>query len=123
MTNILIKDGKFDLHSFKKEPLAQDEFFSELRQQSVSHLGQVRMAIIETSGNISLFYYPDEEVKYGLPILPDQFKDITYAIPAKDYYSCTFCAYTENLTPAPSHICPECKKTEWVKSINETRIT
>lgn len=122
-SSCLIQDGRFALNSFKKEPLAHDEFFSELRQQSVSHLGQVKMAIIETSGNISLFYYPDEEVKYGLPILPEPFKDVTYAIPAEYHYSCTFCAYTEKLKPASSHICPECKKTEWVRSINETRIS
>ena len=122
-SSCLIQDGKFAIKSFKKEPLAQDEFFSELRQQSISHLGQVKMAIIETCGNMSLFYYPDEEVKYGLPILPDQFKDIIYTIPTEQHYSCTFCGYTENLRPASSHTCPECKKTEWVKSMNETRIS
>lgn len=119
----LIDGGKFAIKSFKKEPLAHDEFFSELRMQSVSHLGQIKMAIIETSGNISLFYYPDEEVKYGLPILPDQFQDKTYAIPKEDYYSCAFCGYTEKLKPALSHTCPECKKDEWVESIKEKRVS
>jgi uncharacterized membrane protein YcaP (DUF421 family) len=119
----LIKGGRFAIHSFKKEPLAHDEFFSELRQQSISHLGQVKLAIIETSGNISIFFYPDDEVKWGLPVLPDEFKDHCYSIKEKRYYSCTFCAYTEELQPAPSHICPECQKTEWVKSMKETRIS
>lgn len=118
----LIKEGKFAIHSFKKEPLAQDEFFSELRQQSVSHLGQIKLAIIEVSGNVSLFYYPDEEVKWGLPILPDEFKNVCHVISEKNHYSCAFCGYTEELLPTPSHTCPECKKKEWVKSFNEVRV-
>jgi uncharacterized membrane protein YcaP (DUF421 family) len=119
----LIQNGKFAIHSFKKEPLAHDEFFAELRQQSISHLGQVRMAIIETSGNISVFFYADEDVKWGLPVLPDEFKNVCKAIPKQGYYSCYFCAYTEELQPAPSHTCPECKKKEWVESMNEIRIS
>ncbi len=61
----LIKDGKFSINNFEKELMAQDEFFAELRLQSVSHLGQVEEAIIETSGQISLFFYSDDEVNTG----------------------------------------------------------
>lgn len=64
-TECLINDGKFSVETFKKESLAQDEFFSELRIKSIEHLGQVQHAFIETSGEISVFYYKDEEVKYG----------------------------------------------------------
>ena len=38
-TECLIQDGKFSISSFKKETLAQDEFFSELRIRSIEHLG------------------------------------------------------------------------------------
>jgi uncharacterized membrane protein YcaP (DUF421 family) len=123
VSTCLIRDGRFAVHNFSKEPLAHDEFFAEMRQQSISHLGQVKLAIIETSGNISVFFYPDEEVKYGLPILPDEFKNVCYEIPAEGHYACSFCGYTEKLHPMPSHICPECKKTEWVKAMNEVRIS
>ena len=34
-----IAEGKFSIANFNKEPLGYDEFFSEMRQQSVSHLG------------------------------------------------------------------------------------
>jgi uncharacterized membrane protein YcaP (DUF421 family) len=67
----LIKDGVFSIENFKKESLGEDEFFAELRLQSVSQLGQIEQAIVESSGNISIFYYPDEDVKSGLPIMPD----------------------------------------------------
>ena len=67
-TECLIADGKFSVATFKKESLAQDEFFAELRIKSIEHLGQIKNGFIETSGEISVFYYEDQEVKYGLPI-------------------------------------------------------
>ena len=42
--------------------MTEFEFFMELRVNSVEQLGQVRLAILETNGQISVFYYPDEEV-------------------------------------------------------------
>lgn len=120
----LIENGKFAIHNFKKENLAQDEFFSELRLKSISHLGQVQLAIIETSGSLSVFYYPDEEVKYGLPILPALFKNKLTIINRKDFYSCSFCAHTELVGPQQqAHSCPVCSKTEWLKAMNTLRIS
>ena len=119
----LIEDGMFAIENFKKETLAQDEFFSELRIQGVSHLGQVELAIIETSGSVSLFYYADEHVKNGLPILPHLFCEKCIVIKEKGHYSCSFCGYTKELAQSDVTICGRCKKTEWVKSVNKKRIT
>jgi uncharacterized membrane protein YcaP (DUF421 family) len=119
----LIKGGVFSIDNFKKEILGEDEFFAELRMQGVSQLGQIEEAIEESSGNISIFYYPDEEVKYGLPIMPDSLETSQQKINENGYYSCTFCGYTEKLKPATKHICPECKKCEWVKSSNRKRVS
>ncbi len=119
----LIENGKFSIENFKKESLARDEFFSELRLNGVSHLGQVHLAIIETSGSISVFYYPKEEVKYGLPILPDLFNQQVVEIKRKDHFSCAFCGYTQLITAITSCQCKVCEKTKWVKSMNTQRIT
>lgn len=119
----LIENGKFSIHNFKKESMAQDEFFAELRLQGVSHLGQVELAIIETSGSISIFYFAEEEVKYGLPILPALYKHQHMQIKHKDYYSCSFCGHTQLLLPAAGHQCELCSKNKWVKSIIKKRIT
>lgn len=118
----LVQDGCFLMENFKHEPLAMDEFFSQLRLKSVSHLGQVQQAIIETNGEISVFYFADEDVKYGLPIVPSLCEDKLTAIPKKDRYACTYCGHTDLLEPAPKHTCPTCKKTEWLKAINSKRI-
>jgi len=118
----LIKNGVFSIENFKKEILGADEFFAELRMQGVAQLGQIEEAIEESSGNISLFFYSDEEVKYGLPIMPDSLKATVQKISEPAHYSCTFCGYTEKLKPAGKVTCPVCKKFKWVKASNKRRI-
>lgn len=118
----LIKNGEFSIEEFSKEGLAYDEFFSELRQQSISHLGQVETAILETSGNISIYYYPDEEVKYGLPILPALFELSMVKIQKAGKYACSYCGNVEELPVTSTHKCKKCQRKQWVKAINSRRI-
>lgn len=119
----VIEEGRFAIENFEKEDLAQDEFFAELRLKNVAHLGQVKLAILETNGSISVFYYKDAEVKYGLPILPALFNNKKQEIKYKDYYSCSFCGLTQLSEPTTKQICKCCKKDKWVKSINILRVT
>ncbi|HSN59739.1 MAG TPA: YetF domain-containing protein [Ferruginibacter sp.] len=119
----LIKEGVFSINNFKKEVLGEDEFFTELRLKSVSQLGQIEEAILESSGDISIFYYPDEAVKYGLPIMPKMLETPFIVIKETAHYSCIFCGYTKELQPLNNHNCPLCTKNEWVKSSNKKRIT
>lgn len=121
-TECLINDGKFSIATFKKESLAQDEFFSELRIKSIEHLGQVKHAFIETSGEISVFFYDDEEVKYGLPILPAAFNKKSKIIENEGIHACTFCGHTEEQKPGTAK-CEVCQKDEWAPAIKTLRIT
>lgn len=120
-TECLISDGKFSISTFKKESLAQDEFFSELRVQSVEHLGQVKHAYLETNGDISIFFYDDKDVVFGLPILPHDFKNKSKIILSDGMFSCTFCGHTVE-QQAGTAICSVCKKKEWVAAIKSLRI-
>src|SRR5690606_29515861 len=70
----ILKNGVI-LKAFKEQPLGHDEFFAALRQNQVSHLGQVETVIIEADGNLSVFYYPDDKVHPGLPILPHELEN------------------------------------------------
>jgi uncharacterized membrane protein YcaP (DUF421 family) len=119
---ILIEEGVFDADNFDKEPIAQDEFYSQLRLNNVSHLGQVKLAILETNGEVSIFYYTDEEVRYGLPVLPHLCDEKLETINEKGHYACAHCGNTMPLQPAPAHTCPVCKRKKWVRAINERRI-
>lgn len=118
----LIKDGAFSIENFKKESLGEDEFFAELRIKGISQLGQVEEAIVESSGEISVFYYPDEEVKYGLPIMPGSLDAAVKTIENTDHYACIFCGNTEKLLPG-KHACNQCNKVEWVKASIKKRVT
>ena len=121
-TECLIQDGKFSISSFKKETLAQDEFFSELRIRSIEHLGQVEHAFIETSGEVSVFFYEDKDVQFGLPILPAAFNKKSKIIATDGIHACTFCGHTEEQKPGTAR-CKICKKEEWVPAIKTLRIT
>lgn len=77
---------------------------------------------METSGEISVFYYEDHEVAAGLPILPFLFNQKNKIILTEGIYSCTFCGSTESQkTGNPT--CKVCKKQEWVAAIQTLRKT
>lgn len=118
----LIEDGRFAISNFKKEPLGQDEFFSELRVRGVSHLGQVRQAIVETNGELSVFFYADEDVRFGLPILPGTLLSQTVEISKTGQYACIFCGFTKEIQPVEEHACPICKKKKWVWASDSRRV-
>jgi len=120
-TVCLIHEGRFSVTEFAKESLAQDEFFSELRVKSIEHLGQVRNAYLEPSGEVSVFYFEDEEVKYGLPLLPELYNKKSKTILKDGYYACSFCGHTEEHKTGTA-VCPVCKREEWVKAIKNLRL-
>ena len=115
----LIREGQFSIEDFDKEDLSQDEFFAELRINNVEHLGQVRNAIVETSGSISLLYYEDKDVKPGLPLYPDLYLKKGVEINHPGLHACAYCGNTEEVN-APK-ICPVCKRSEWVLAIKTLR--
>ena len=120
-THCIIEDGHFSINTFEKEALAKDEFFAELRLKSIEHLGQVRNAYIETNGAISVFFYEDADVKYGLPVRPQLFEMKSITISKSGIYACTFCASVKELEPTAA-ICPVCGRNEWVEAIKTRRI-
>jgi uncharacterized membrane protein YcaP (DUF421 family) len=119
----LISEGVFKVNNFKKEALGEDEFFAELRLKGISQLGQVEEAIEERSGEISIFYYDDKDVKYGLPIMPTSLDHPLQSIDKAGHYSCIFCGYTEQTEPVPVKTCRVCKKKEWIAASARKRIT
>ena len=120
----LIQNGEFSIHEFKKETLAIDEFFSELRSKNVSHLGQIDIALLETNGEISLFFFDDENIKYGLPILPHIFKRRVNAFSNQTRYACRFCGNVRVSSEESALVCCDrCGKEDWVEAINDKRIT
>ena len=116
----IMKDGTI-LKAFDDQPLAKEELFEQLRQHQVNHLGQVQCALMETDGQISIFYFPDDKVVPGLPILPDALDASFDTIPDNDVYSCRSCGNTLALNPG-NYKCLLCKQDKWVKAANGPRV-
>jgi uncharacterized membrane protein YcaP (DUF421 family) len=120
-SELLIENGIFSVLKFQKQDIAQDEFFSELRLKSIEHLGQVRYAFLEPSGNISVFYFPDDEVRPGLPLIPSKYDRKSKTIPHEGLFSCANCGYTQRQSSGHA-VCPTCEEVEWVEAVDGIRI-
>ena len=116
----IIEEGIFVLSDANKHTFAKDEFLAEMRQQNIEHLGQVRIAILESNGEISFFFYPDEEVKPGMPVLPKEQSKASATIARKAMYACSYCGNVETLVTPKK--CSRCKHEEWVEAIQTKRI-
>lgn len=119
----LIKDGRFSINNFKKEALGTQELFSALRIKGVSQLGQIETAIEEISGDMSVFFYEPEGVKYGLPIMPGSLNNKVTQFVEQVHYACVFCGFTEKKSPASTMVCEVCTHNEWVVACNKRRVT
>lgn len=117
----LIEHGKISYKSFREESLAYDELFSQLRLRNVNHLGQVHYAYLETSGDLSVFYYSDELVKLGLPILPDVYDKPCHDFSVDKTYACTHCGELQKSLVHEAK-CPICNHTKWVEAMGVTRL-
>jgi uncharacterized membrane protein YcaP (DUF421 family) len=120
-TECLVDEGAFSYTKFEQESIAQDEFFSELRIKSIDHLGQVRKAYLEPSGEISVYFYADQDVRPGLPLHPELFNRKTKTIANNGIYACATCGRTQTLL-AGTFVCETCGHDEWVVAIASARI-
>ena len=119
----VVEQGKFNFKNFQAESIAHEEFFAQLRQHNVTHLGQLELAIIETNGAISLYFFADNEVLYGLPVLPHLCAKKLKQLTGNGKYACTTCGQVEDLgVTINEKLCPVCGKLEWVEAINKRRV-
>ncbi len=114
---IVVKDGMFSIKESKESTFTQREFFAELRNYSIEHLGQVRIALLEVDGSMSIIRYDKQNIKYGLPLFPDAYKEIN-PLTVSGPYACMFCGYVEHKINSTPHACPHCQRKKWTKAIN-----
>ena len=120
---IVVENGELAWEKLQAENMTEFEFFMELRISGVEQLGQVRLAILETNGQISLYFYEDEDVKAGLSILPSRFTDRFTTIPRNDEYACVRCSAILTLRAGDKQLCPRCANAEWSKVSRAKRVT
>ncbi|MEN6670233.1 YetF domain-containing protein [Psychrobacter sp. B38] len=114
----IVEEGMLVLDKIKKGKMSHDEFFSEMRQQGVEHLGQVRTGLLETDGNFSILLYSPEKTRYGLPLFPKQYQALEQIEP-ETYYACMHCGQVEHLSD-PDQLCKRCEdiSKRWAKALN-----
>lgn len=112
----VIENGCILTRNFDDEDLGKDELFVDLRQAGIEQLGEVRVAILEPNGQLSLYRQPDEQVKPGLPILPKALSAFTRRIITAGTYSCIHCGQTQAMQADQEVTCPNCQRQVWVKS-------
>lgn len=118
----IIRDGRVSKEALKNKVLAGDEFFASLRFHSFSHMGQVKAAILETSGEVSILPFNNDEVKPGLPVWPDLLHNIYKVVPEDGLYACCTCGSTKHMVKEEKAECTFCKKNDvWVEALSEIR--
>lgn len=117
----LIQDGLYKLDSLDGLNISEDEFFMELRQEGVEHLGQIRLALIELDGDISAYYYEREDVRPGLSVLPPEHRQDYTRVPADGLYACNHCGVTQRLQAQQQLSCPRCQRERWSLAIATPR--
>ncbi|HAT1662881.1 TPA: DUF421 domain-containing protein [Raoultella ornithinolytica] len=119
----VIEQGELAWKNLQTENMTEFEFFMELRINGVEQLGQVRLAILETNGQISLYYYVDRDVKAGLSILPPPHNASFATIPRDDEYACVRCSAVLKLRAGDKQLCPRCANAEWSQASRAKRVT
>lgn len=120
---VIVEEGQLAWEKVRGANMTEFEFFMELRLNSVEQLGQVRLAIMETNGQISVYYYHDDDVKPGLCILPDSFIERFKTVPESQEYACVKCSHVVALHAGDHLLCPRCANPEWSRVSRAKRIT
>lgn len=119
---IIIRDGMFEWETMARENITKGEFYMELRQKGVEHLGQVRLAFLEVNGGLSVYFRKDEDVEPGLPVLPEDYIDIETLMMTSGLYACHQCSLVKSFKVGEKSTCSRCQNMTWVRALSTVRV-
>lgn len=117
----VIRNGLYELKSLEKLNISSSEILMELRQRGVEHLGQVRLALMETDGDISLYFYDQEDLRPGLSVLPLEHRAEFIKVPASGLYCCVSCGFAQSILEEHEARCSRCDHDIWSKALSTQR--
>lgn len=117
----LISQGKYVSSNLDKLNISEDEFLMELRHVGAEHLGQIRLGLVEVDGQLSLYFYRDEDVVPGLSVLPAEHRPCFTLIPQDGLYACKRCGLTQEMHRGDKGNCPECGRDIWSLALHSRR--
>lgn len=114
----VVADGVIDLNAMRSIDMDRDRLFEQLRLNGIEHLGEVRLAYLETSGQLSVFQHRDAKVRPGLPIVPPPTVEEHNTSEAEKpgRYACRECG-RRVVVAGRAHIgeCANCGNDRWVR--------
>jgi uncharacterized membrane protein YcaP (DUF421 family) len=119
---IIIRDGMFEWETMARENITKGEFYMELRQKGVEHLGQVRLAFLEANGGLSVYFRQEGDVEPGLPVLPEDYIDIETLMMTSGLYACHRCSLIKSFKVGEKATCPRCQNITWVRALSTVRV-
>lgn len=117
----VVKDGTYEIHSLRNLNISSNELFMELRQQGVEHLGQVRLGLLETDGDLSLYFYAPEDTRPGLSVLPTEHRPEYRSPPSAGLYCCVACGFASHHQAQDSLACERCGHDVWSPALDTLR--
>ncbi|HTF97986.1 MAG TPA: YetF domain-containing protein, partial [Cellvibrio sp.] len=109
----VVEDGLYDLESLKKLNISSSELLMEFRQRGVEHLGQVRLAIMETDGDVSIYFVAAEDVRPGLSVLPPGHRAEYKIAPHSGVHCCVNCGFSHRIESGNGAQCARCNHDVW----------
>ena len=121
--NLIVNDGVIQWACMKQDNISKEDLFRSLRAQDVDHLGQIKQAFFETSGNVSVMFQPPKKIRPGLSILPETAitEESIHRTGERSLengdYSCMECGSTINKkSDEVFSSCPACSNKRWIKA-------
>jgi uncharacterized membrane protein YcaP (DUF421 family) len=118
----VIEDGLYKLESLEGLNMSSSELFMELRQHGVEHLGQVRLAILEIDGDVSLYLFEPDDVRAGLSVLPPPHREVVTEPPEPGVYCCVRCGAPSNLDAGRKSRCVRCDNDTWARALTRKHV-
>jgi uncharacterized membrane protein YcaP (DUF421 family) len=118
----LLDEGRINYENYKAVGLPYDKFFAELRLRGIDHLGQVKKAYLETSGEISVYMFADDEVRHGLPIYPELLENALEEPDSGKNYACIYCGEVQTVD-SKNYNCLVCSNSRWLQPKSDRRVS
>ncbi|WP_350647229.1 DUF421 domain-containing protein [Pseudomonas sp. HY13-MNA-CIBAN-0226] len=117
----VISDGLYEIKAFEKLNMSASELLMELRQRGVEHLGQVKLGLVETDGDISLYFYDEEDLRPGLSVLPVDHRAEYTKMPSSALYCCVKCGFPQSIQKGQGALCSRCEHNIWSTALSTRR--
>lgn len=123
--NLIVDDGLIRWECLDTDNLSKEDLFRSLRGKDVEHLGQIRKAFFETSGQVSVLFHSPRHIKPGLSVIPENEIDpediLKKSMRAEKggNYCCMDCGNLKSFRKRELiPVCEICSGERWLKAVS-----